>query len=389
MKRLEYTVRFVTPAFLGNADQKGQWRTPPFKALLRQWWRVVHAASHGFDVDVEQMRRYEGLLFGNAWLSHPCQSMVRLRLSDWKAGNIDSWRGLEGDSIYHPEVQRTNYMVGPQAYLGYGPLDGRGGTQLTPKSKRGAIEPGEEDTLSLRVPGKHTEVLKNTLALMNFYGSVGGRCRNGWGAFTLTPAGEGTPQHPSDLTQFFRPWRKALELTWPHALGRGDDGRPLVWTTNPQRDWRAVMRDLALVRIGIRTQFMFELRKDNGDKEITNKHGERIKIIHGRPQDRHWLAYPVTNHDVSPWNRDTDGRLPNTLRFTVRPTADSRLEGVIFHVPCSPPKRFGPNQPTLIKVWETVHALLDELTHAPRKRRDDLRGQLDNITIKRSQGGCP
>ncbi len=43
MKKLEYQVAFTTPAFLGNADQQAQWRTPPFKALLRQWWRVVHA----------------------------------------------------------------------------------------------------------------------------------------------------------------------------------------------------------------------------------------------------------------------------------------------------------------------------------------------------------
>ena len=31
MKKLEYTVSFTTPAFLGNAEQNGQWRTPPFK----------------------------------------------------------------------------------------------------------------------------------------------------------------------------------------------------------------------------------------------------------------------------------------------------------------------------------------------------------------------
>jgi CRISPR-associated protein Cmr1 len=38
MTETSYTVRFVTPAFLGDADQKGRWRTPPFKALIRQWW---------------------------------------------------------------------------------------------------------------------------------------------------------------------------------------------------------------------------------------------------------------------------------------------------------------------------------------------------------------
>jgi hypothetical protein len=33
MLKLEYEVRFVTPAFLGNADQNGQWRTPQSLAL--------------------------------------------------------------------------------------------------------------------------------------------------------------------------------------------------------------------------------------------------------------------------------------------------------------------------------------------------------------------
>jgi hypothetical protein len=31
MKELKYKVKFVNPAVLGNADQSGQWRTPPFK----------------------------------------------------------------------------------------------------------------------------------------------------------------------------------------------------------------------------------------------------------------------------------------------------------------------------------------------------------------------
>lgn len=43
MQTLTYQVGFNTPTFLGNAEQQAQWRTPPFKALLRQWWRVVKA----------------------------------------------------------------------------------------------------------------------------------------------------------------------------------------------------------------------------------------------------------------------------------------------------------------------------------------------------------
>ena len=60
MRQSQYTLQFCAPAFLGNAEQSGQWRTPPFKAQLRQWWRVAYAASNQFHVNVEAMRREEG-----------------------------------------------------------------------------------------------------------------------------------------------------------------------------------------------------------------------------------------------------------------------------------------------------------------------------------------
>ncbi|NBY27683.1 MAG: hypothetical protein EBQ71_11845 [Betaproteobacteria bacterium] len=45
MRELTHQVSFNTPAFLGNAEQQDQWRTPPLKAMLRQWWRMVKAAD--------------------------------------------------------------------------------------------------------------------------------------------------------------------------------------------------------------------------------------------------------------------------------------------------------------------------------------------------------
>lgn len=69
MKQSNCTVRFLTPAFLGNAEQDGQWRTPPFKALLRQWWRVAVAQELKYDVDA--IRRREADLFGVPGISPP------------------------------------------------------------------------------------------------------------------------------------------------------------------------------------------------------------------------------------------------------------------------------------------------------------------------------
>ena len=66
MRTFEYVLRFTAPAFLGNAEQVGQWRTPPIKALLRQFWRMSYAADQAFVVDTARMRKSEGELFGTA-----------------------------------------------------------------------------------------------------------------------------------------------------------------------------------------------------------------------------------------------------------------------------------------------------------------------------------
>jgi len=409
MQIWRYRVRFHTPAFLGDADQNGQWRTPPFKAQLRQWWRVAYAANKTFAVDTDQMRRDEGLLFGNAWLSHRngrkevqdhCRSLVQLRLGEWRKGEKRNWNGLEKGKIFHPEVENAGYKVGPHLYLGYGPLDySRRGTHL---DRECAIDHDETAELRIRVPDEYVRDLQDSLALMHGFGALGSRCRNGWGAYSLEPL-DGASKLPdfqsADLGRFFRPWRDCLEHDWPHAIGCGDDGRPLIWTTEPRPDWREVLRDLALIRMGVRTQFEFVLNHEAGDREITTRDGKRIKIIHGKPQQRHWLAYPVTNHDVSAWNKNTSGRLPNTLRFTVRPAGNGKLQGVIFHMPCKPPSGFKPDKAILVEVWNRVHDLLNELGKHPRerryemisdtRRRNDIQPHLDEVTINRSQGGCP
>lgn len=90
MKIYRYQLRFTTPAFLGNASQQGQWRTPPVKALLRQWWRVAVAQELGYSA--ERLRQREADLFGVAadgGDSH--QSLIRIRLGQWSEGKLKDW----------------------------------------------------------------------------------------------------------------------------------------------------------------------------------------------------------------------------------------------------------------------------------------------------------
>ena len=104
------------------------------------------------------------------------------------------------------------------------------------------------------------------------------------------------------------------------------------------------MRHLAEVKIGLRTQFRFT----TGRNAAT-------------PEERHWLSYPVTNHSIAAWRERGKGdfRLPNSLRFKVRPDPDGKLRGVIFHIPCLPPAKFRPDRRAIEAVWQQVHAYLD------------------------------
>lgn len=346
MKKLEYQVKFLTPAFLGNAEQSGQWRTPPFKALLRQWWRVAYAAEKKSAVRVDEMRQEEGLLFGHAWLENDHddrggkvaarKSLVRMRLDSWDTGKLTNWQALPTAS--HPEVRQA---VGSDLYLGYGPLTLPRGERQPKLKANAAIQAGESTMISLAIPDDHAPHFECALWLMHNYGTVGGRSRNGWGSFSLEPANEESRRALEGHIVPTQDWIACLNTDWPHAIGQ--DEYPLIWKTQPFNDWKALMKWLAEIKIGLRTQFKFP----------------NVQPPHSAPLPRHWLSYPITRHTTRAWDRNA--RLPNTLRFKVRPAADGKVIGVIFHVPHLPPAAFHPDTNAIRNVWQQVHAFLDNL----------------------------
>ncbi len=340
MQTYSYQLRFLTPTFLGNAEQQAQWRTPPIKALVRQWWRAVIAKDTHHDVD--RMRRREGVLFGTAADDGDSrQSLIRIRLSHWNQGQLRDWDGI--GTLSHPNV---THPIGADLYLGFGPLENdRAGRRTSLKNNRAAIQAGGVATLRLALPPEHAAEIQSALELINLYGTLGGRSRNGWGSLSLHPADAKTPALRNELNpQLTRPWQDALSLDWPHAVGADQKGA-LVWQTAPFPDWKQAMHELARLKIGLRTQFKFSTGKDAP-----------------RPEARHWLAYPVTNHSVMHWGGNQ--RLPNSLRFKLRSAPDDARQcvGVIFHMPCKPPPIFKPDLAAIQTVWHRVHEFLDQPT---------------------------
>jgi len=339
---MQFNIRFLAPAFLGDAEQKGRWRTPPFKALLRQYWRMAWARDHDYPKDVAAMLHTEGLLFGTAsdGDTGSSRSLLRLRLASWSPGKLTTWSPLGAIA--------TGGKPGGDAgtYLGYGPVAQKDGG-LT---KGRAIDAGEAAVFGVgfdpRSQGRPTllaehQRVRDAIAQANLYGTVGGRSRNGWGSFVLD-ADAAMP----DVAVPMRPWREALGLEWAHALGT-DDAGPLVWKTAVCKDWREAMRQLAAVRYRVRHQFPMAM-------------AQRLP----KPDERHWLAYPATKSSVADWDRNSSGRLPNSLRFKLRPAPGEpgKVVGVVFHVPCRPPREFSPDIAVLERVWATAHQFLDTTT---------------------------
>jgi CRISPR-associated protein Cmr1 len=261
MKAFEYRVRFTTPAFLGNAEQNGQWRTPPFKALLRQWWRV--AEVRGGKPDVGKLHSREGTLFGRAADEGTTASQVRLRL-DWRGGTAkrDAWKGLP--SVAHPEVR---HKPGADLYLAYGPVDV--GSELKRKSFiPAAAGQGQARTLKVGVPESEAARFDDVARLVHAFGALGSRSRNGWGSLHFDE-GALTPQELAAmldaanragrewLRPFSRDWKQALDSDWCHTLGRDETGL-LLWRTEAMARWEDVLKTLAEVKVVFRIRFPFK-----------------------------------------------------------------------------------------------------------------------------------
>lgn len=336
-----YTIKFNTPAFLGDASQSGAWRTPPFKALIRHWWRVAYAAENrslkGATL-INLLRAEEARLFGSAADDTGHSSALRMRIDKWAPGQMKSWQG--GGSVAHPQVGQGGRQVDALLYLGYGPLAYNREARATKfkSDDQVAINAGEQGTLRLAFPNEFSKTLNNAIYLINRFGTIGGRSRNGWGAFSLQSSDD--RQEQPGLSQFLLGLDESLAQDWPSSLGMDGAGNPLIWQfRSGEASWQKIMTKLADLKIRLRTSEALKL--DRGQ--------------HPRPEAIHWLAYPVTNHVVGPWGRNM--RLPNSLRFKVIPHSDG-VTGTIFHCPCSPPEMHAP-LPTLKSVWGSVHHFLD------------------------------
>jgi CRISPR-associated protein Cmr1 len=293
-ERLELTAEFITPAFLGNWEQKSELRAAPFKSLLRYWWRVVDGHRYNTPQD---LYKKESELFGSA--GGAGQSLVHVGVtgSPVLANDLPVVSNLQ-----IPRGNGRNLPVHPWLYLGYGKVARQSGTV---KPIHGVIKAGERCQLSLSASPPVLDGLRPTLSVIARFGAVGGRCRNGWGSIHLSEKGDNVT---SNAAVSCRPWDQLLKHNYPCGMGRDEKGS-LCWQLKgvPSPSWDKALVSLAEIYVKIRLSLPL--------KPIPNK--------------RHLLGYPVKDHEVREWG---NGRHAKSLRLMVRKEGQ-QYRGYVLHVP--------------------------------------------------------
>jgi len=229
VERLTFDLEFITPAFIGGANQQAELRPASFVGLLRWWWRALKG-----ECDIENLRAEEVKIFGGIAKNLRNEeinmaSPVYLRVE----GNIRKDKYLiekYGLDLIFDEKKRA--FVGSHIGVGYLYY-----FTLPKKKRNGQEEKGREfievgSKLSLTLIGKG-EVLEHYIAslwALVFLGGVGARSRRGGG--NLTVIDYNPKDLPKDLEISFTPTDNLRE--W--LVENIENAKKLVGSSNTSCD---------------------------------------------------------------------------------------------------------------------------------------------------------
>jgi CRISPR-associated protein Cmr1 len=181
VRRVTFDLEFITPAFIGGANQQAELRPASFVGLLRWWWRALKG-----ECNIEELREEEVKIFGGIAKNLRKEeikmaSPVYLRVE----GDVRKDKGLikkYGLDLIFDEKKRaffgSHIGVGYLYYFMILPKEKRNGQK---EERREFIEVDSKPKLTLI--GKD-EVLKHYIAslwALVFLGGVGARSRRGGG----------------------------------------------------------------------------------------------------------------------------------------------------------------------------------------------------------------
>lgn len=342
-KKWNLKCEVITPMFLGNASQEAEWRAEPFKGLLRYWWRIAQPSRGTGHIKWDDLQKSESQLFGSAGEDDGAGGKSKVNVSVFSDSKFSLPTQFQhNEKIIHPE---TTFKPGSLSYLAGMGLIGKDGTNTS------FFPAGSSFHLNLQTPQSLVGQMETTLALLQTFGTIGGRSRNAWGSFSILEGGLGKEAVLKKIEQCNMNWEDGLTKDYPNCLGKDEKG-PLLWRTKePRSDWQGAMTDLAETYIQLRAGV-----SENGITKLDPNNGER-----------HLLGIPLMHHTQLAGGKTIHTeRHASPLRLLVRKLGSNYI-GFFLHLPhrfADPPKgskcKDIMNKDNQLKIWEQkIHRKLD------------------------------
>jgi CRISPR-associated protein Cmr1 len=242
--------------------------------------------------------------------------------------------------VTHPELPKP---VDPLVYLaGMGLLE-RG------KPKNSFFKPDSEFVLTISYPPNKKEQMEKVLTLIQAFGAVGGRSRNGLGSFQfISEIFDKSIAAKTFSAIIMSDWKGCMKKDYPNGLGESQKGLLLWKTKGYHKSWEGTMTSLAETYIAVRAGNAHDVKLDPLDPGG----------VKGSPKagERHLLGVPLTHHPIS---NDKSERYASPLRFIIKKRSEGYM-GFVLHVPHAFSLKL-PSSINQIEVWEKVHNKLDAL----------------------------
>lgn len=174
MKTITFECETITPMFLSGADGKTpELRPPSIKGALRFWWRAMNG-----DKDLKTLKKEEVEIFGGggekAKRSNLIIRVIPLQVNTYSFEKIESSKSVTSNNRPMPAIK----------YIGYGLYD------FINNSKNKKYIEGNW-SIEFKYNPIYENDLKNVLSVINLFGCLGSKARNGFGSIQLTRKGDG------------------------------------------------------------------------------------------------------------------------------------------------------------------------------------------------------
>jgi len=116
VKRLTFELEFITPAFIGGANQQAELRPASFVGLLRWWWRALKGECNIENLRAEEVEIFGGIAKNPKKEEIKMASPVYLRVE----GNIRKGDDLRKECRLSWNFDKNRRaLIGPHAGVGY------------------------------------------------------------------------------------------------------------------------------------------------------------------------------------------------------------------------------------------------------------------------------